>query len=79
MAVKKSAVVVEVPETETQEVSVNVTPSAPVKEEKKRVKPKESFTTCIGGQYYYFEKGVIMDVPADVKRILMDGDMLMPL
>lgn len=77
MAVK-SAVVVEAANGDSRSL-VEVNSSAPVKEEKKRVKPRESFTTCIGGQYYYFEKGVIIDVPRMLKESLMDGDMLMPL
>lgn len=80
MAVKKKEevkVVVEKPKVK-EEVKVDIQPKKVV-EELKRVKPNASFHTNIGGQNYYFEKGVCSNVPENVKRILMEGNMLLPL
>ena len=80
VAKKKAEEVTEVTEPVKEEVkeleiSVN-TETKPAKEQLVRVKPNATYTTKIGGTYYYFEKGVCQNVPENVKRIMAEGDML---
>jgi predicted secreted protein len=65
-------------EVKAEEVVVEKQKSAPVKESNKRVVPNTTYTTNIGGQYYHFKKGVAVDVPPNVKRIMLEGGMLAP-
>lgn len=79
MAVKKKEEVKVVAEPKKkEEVKVEVKPKKVVGE-LKRIKPKQTFTTHIGGTNYYFEEGTCYNVPENVKRILMEGNMLLPL
>lgn len=64
---------------EAEEITLVNTEKTVVKEESVRVKPKVTYSTHIGGTNYYFEKGVCQNVPPNVKRIMQDGDMLLPL
>lgn len=65
-------------EVKAEEVVVEKQKSALVKESNKRVVPNTTYTTNIGGQYYHFKKGVAVDVPPNVKRIMLEGGMLAP-
>lgn len=71
-------VVEESKKVKAEEVVVEKQKSAPVKESNKRVVPNTTYTTNIGGQYYHFKKGVAVDVPPNVKRIMLEGGMLAP-
>jgi hypothetical protein len=75
-------VIVQVPDESDSvpEVSVTIPEETPqAKEVSVRVKPNKSFTACYGGAYYTFTKGVCMNVPENVKRIMQEGDLLLPL
>lgn len=43
-----------------------------------KVCPVTNYDCCIGGTYYHLKKGVIVEVPQNVKDILQRGDMLRP-
>lgn len=86
---KNVEVMVDVPEVNAQvnsevEVKVDTTPVPEVKEvapvEKNvKIRPNKNHTCHIGGEYYYFERGKYYNVPQNVKFILENAGLLMPL
>ena len=66
-------------DTEEVEVKIEVPVAKTRLDENVRIKPKASFNTSIGGEWFYFTEGVCQNVPLNVKRVLQEGDMLLPL
>lgn len=70
--------VVVVEETEP-EVTLIQNTNKPLESKKVKVKLKADHKCNIGGEWYYFSKGGTYTVPENVKNILVEADLLLPL
>lgn len=53
--------------------------NVPIEPKKVKIKLREEHKCNIGGEWYYFSKNSVYTVPENVKAILTEADLLLPL
>jgi hypothetical protein len=66
-------------ESKEDEITIVDVVNKPVEPKKVKVKLKINHKCFIGGEWYYFTKGEVCNVPENVKNILVEADLLLPL